>query len=339
VDNSAQDRLKLTAAASVILAWLGCGGDSDAAPPAPLEPARDASALIVLPDTQFYACAYPDIFEAQTRWIARVRTERHIAMVLHTGDIVDSDIDLQWQVAHQSLSLLSGIVPYLVTTGNHDLTPPQRTSHIGQYIQTASLDAFDLETAAYEPSRVDNSYAVVPIGGREWLVVGLEFGPRDRVVEWASDVLEAHAELPAIVFTHAYLYSDGQRYDRLRMPPQPYHPDGYGQTPDEGINDGEDLWQKLIAPHENVRLVLSGHVIPIGTAHASVQRPSGSVVHQVLANYQLCDACPCAQVEGGGGYLRLLEFSSDAIHVQTYSPHYQRWLMDPENDFVLTPAL
>lgn len=316
----------------MLLALCGCAAEEDTPHGAPVDAAADT--LIVLPDTQFYSCGYPEIFEQQTRWVSEVRAERHIAMVLHTGDIVDSDIDPQWRVASASMHTLSGKVPYLITTGNHDLSPGRR-SLIPQYFAAQGLDSFELEAGSYEPGRVDNAYAVVAIAGRDWLLLGLEFGPRDAVVAWADGVLRAHSELPAILFTHAYLYSDGRRYDRASSPPQPYHPDGYQLTPEQGVNDGEDLFQKLIGPHENVRLVLSGHVIPDGTARASVMRASGSVVHQVLANYQLCAACPCAEVEGGGGYLRILAFSSAGIHVQTYSPHYDRWLVDDDNDFRL----
>src|SRR6185436_12195628 len=111
----------------------------------------------------------------------------------------------------------------------------------------------------------------------------------------------------------------------------------YRVTPDQGINDGEDLWRKLIEPNENVRMVLSGHTIPDGTAHSVATRASGTIVQQVLANFQHCDLCPCTEVEGGGGYLRLMRFDRDAARVQvsTYSPYLDESLRDGENEFVL----
>lgn len=298
------------------------------------EPAAAARALVVLPDTQFYACAYREIFEQQTQWVAAQQAALEIGAVLHTGDIVDSDIAAQWQIAADSFKLLMPDVPFLVTTGNHDLSPGRHTL-FPRYFGSAELARFPNGADCFEPGAVDNSYAVVRLADRDWLLIGLEFGPRDQPVAWAAQVLEQHRDLPAILFTHAYLYSDGTRYDRARMPHQPYHPDDYAQTPEQGINDGEDLWQKLVLPHENVRLVLSGHVIPDGLARSTASRPSGSLVHQVLANYQHCDLCPCAEVEGGGGYLRLLQFEPNAIRVSTYSPHYDRWLRDADNEFEL----
>lgn len=316
------------AVALTLVALLGCASDP---PPGSDDDPVVRDRVIVLPDTQFYACAYPNIFQQQARWIVEHQRDQAIALVVHTGDIVDQDVSAQWQVAAGSLHMLDGVVPYLVTCGNHDLSAA-RTSQIGSYFDPAAAGA-----EVRDSGRFDNAYRVVEIAGTPWLVLGLEFGPRDAVVEWASDILQMHADLPAIVFTHAYLYSDGQRYDRNRTPPQPYHPDGYGFTPEQGINDGEDLWRKLIEPHENVRLVLSGHVIPDGTARSVATRASGTRVHQLLANYQRCDLCPCTEVEGGGGYLRILRFTPDArtLEVTTYSPHLEMSLHDEENEFTL----
>jgi hypothetical protein len=83
--------------------------------------------------------------------------------------------------------------------------------------------------------------------------------------------------------------------------------------------------------------VLSGHVIPDGTARSVATRASGSRVHQLLANYQRCELCPCSEVEGGGGYLRMLEFDAAAerIAVTTYSPHHDDSLDDDDNTFTL----
>ena len=290
----------------------------------------------MLPDTQFYACAYPDIFERQAQWILEQRAARGIALVLHTGDIVDQNVPAQWDVAATSLHRLDGVVPYLLTSGNHDIIGA-RDSLLDTYFTPDDGAAGASAPSPREPGHFDNVFTTVELAGRRWLFIGLEFAPRTAVVAWASEVLAEHAQLPAVLFTHAYLYSDGTRYDRAVQPQQAFHPDIYGFTPEQGVSDGEDLWRALIEPHENVRLVLSGHVIPDGTARSVATRPSGSRVHQLLANYQRCEFCPCSEVEGGGGYLRLLEFDAGAerIAVTTYSPHRDDALDDDENAFTL----
>ena len=102
------------------------GGASDA----PLADAATASpggplpgvpyTIVALPDTQYYASDYPDIFDAQARWIAGEAALGNVAVAIHEGDIVDANNDLQWARARRSLQLLEGIVPVVLSAGNHD---------------------------------------------------------------------------------------------------------------------------------------------------------------------------------------------------------------------------
>ena len=59
-------------------------------------------------------------------------------------------------------------------------------------------------------------------------------------------------------------------------------------------------------------------------------RPDGTTVVQVLANYQMLP-------QGGGGYLRVMEFSPTDrwVHVQTYSPFVGSYKTDSDNDFFI----
>ncbi len=315
-----------------------CTGELSAAS----DPLAQADAFVVLPDTQFYACAYPDIFLSQTRWLVEQRAAQNIGLVLHTGDIVDQNIATQWQVAATALHALDGVVPYLLTPGNHDIDLA-RSTMLDRYFALSDLaSAGGAEICARNGGSLNNTYAIARLRGEPWLFVGLEFAPRDASVEWASELIRAHPDKPVVLFTHAYLYSDGRRYDRSIIPTQLFHPDTYGLPVAEGINDGQDIWERLVEPNENVRLVLSGHVIPDGVGRdgvgrASSLRASGSVVHEVLANFQTCDRCPCAEVQGGGGFLRMFRLDqAGQLQVTTYSPHQQRFLTDPENEFVLS---
>ena len=71
--------------------------------------------LVALPDTQYYSAAHPEIFDAQTRWIAAHEADHHIAAVVHEGDIVDADEPWQWARAFESLHRLDDVVPYLLS--------------------------------------------------------------------------------------------------------------------------------------------------------------------------------------------------------------------------------
>ena len=53
-------------------------------------------------------------------------------------------------------------------------------------------------------------------------------------------------------------------------------------------------------------------------------------MHQMLSDYQV-------RVDGGEGYLRLLELLPDGrtLQVKTYSPWLERYLTGPEHQFTL----
>ena len=166
-------------------------------------------------------------------------------------------------------------------------------------------------------------------------MISLEFGPRDAAVAWADGVLKAHPDVPAMVVTHAYLYWDGTRYDHVAHPTdQAFGPYSYATNPAPGsVNDGEEMWKKVIRENENVEFVVSGHVFNSSgeaAARLTSTHPSGRVVHQIVANYQ-------ETAYGGGGYLRLMEFHPDAgeIRVSTYSPYLNSWKRDDANQFTL----
>lgn len=309
---------------------------SDAGPPA-----IDGNffTVITLPDTQYYSSTYPEIFESQMHWIIDHRTEQRISFVLHEGDIVDSDVSPQWENASRSLHKLDGIVPYVVTQGNHDYFIlggiDDRSTMINQYFSEATAAQSPGFIGAFEPGHIENTAQFLMMGDQAWLVLSVEFGPRDTVVTWADGVLKAHPDVPAMVVTHAYLYWDGTRYDHVTYPDQYYSPYLYSVAPAPGaVNDGEDMWKKMIRDNENVQFVISGHVFNNNTGDAAASltssHPSGRKVHQIVANYQQTAA-------GGGGYLRLLQFRPEQgeVRVSTYSPYLNRWKRDAANEFAL----
>lgn len=313
-------------------AWRAARGAEAGATPSELP------TLVVLPDTQYYASAFPDVFAAQTRWIAGPAAPRNIAAVLQLGDIVDNANDeAQWQVASSSLRVLDGRVPYLIVPGNHD-TDAHRAGLIDHYFAPATMPWI---SGTMNANQIENSYALVDIGPKPWLIVGLEFAPRNAVLDWADAILKTYPSRPAIIVTHAYLYEDGSRYgmgapgaDDPEPNGQRFAPQAFGYTREQGINDGEQIWEKLVVPNPNVRLVLCGH--DNGVARLSTFRPDGSLVHQLLSDYQWLEQ-GTPKYAGGSGYLRLLEldYHGKKIRVQTYSPYLNQYMTDDANEFTL----
>jgi hypothetical protein len=231
------------------------------------------------------------------------------------GDLVQTDDDSDWTVAEPAMRVLDNLIPYIIVPGNHDYYPDDisRATKIDNYFAPESMPWIN---GVMEAGKIENNFTLLDIGPQKWLVLGLEFGPRDAVMVWADAVLKAYAAYPAIILTHAYLYDETHRYDITAGSYQSFYPQFYGLTPDAGINDGEMMWQKLVLPNSNVRLVFCGH--ETGGALLTSVRPDGSTVYQMLSDYQWLGGD-----DFGFGYLRIVRFDygNRTIQVQTYSPY------------------
>ena len=95
--------------------------DKPAPTPAPVPDYPGDFTLVLLPDTQKYSEAYPEIFEAQTRWVVENRDAERIAYVLHEGDITDNNIRPEWRAAKAAIELMDGQLYYTLAVGNHDM--------------------------------------------------------------------------------------------------------------------------------------------------------------------------------------------------------------------------
>ena len=191
-------------------------------------------------------------------------------------------------------------------------------------------------TGTMANGQMENNYALATLGKRTWLVVALEFGPRDAVVTWADGILKTYPSTPSILLTHAYLYGDGTRYDWVSKTDQAFNPVAYGYTPSEGINDGEALWKKLVEPNLNVKMVFCGHDPRDTGARQISARADGSRVHEMLSDYQWLHSGQPDYL-GGSGYLRVIEMDEGKheLRTRTYSPKLNMSLDTGDDQFTL----
>ena len=290
--------------------------------------------LVVLPDTQFYSESYPQLFADQTRWIAANKDRYDVRYVLHVGDLVNGDVPAQWTNAAAAMALLDGAVPYALVPGNHDYAElyPARTTRINNYFPPSRFQSWPTFGGVKDAGRIENNYHLFSAGGTDWLILALEFGPRNATVAWANSVLAQHPNRRAILMTHAYLYDDDTRHDwTAKGAGQSWNPHTYPiQWDPDGTNDGQELWDKLVRLHGNVALVLNGHMSNDGLGRLSSTNDFGRIVVQTCVNYQMRDL-------GGEGYLRIMEFRPDGktVQVKTYSPYNGTYLTDPQNQFMV----
>src|SRR5207248_3639337 len=60
----------------------------------------------------------------------------------------------------------------------------------------------------------ENFYGIVTLGGQQFVIVLLEFVPRQSALDWAASVLNANLDKPAIIVTHGYMYGDNTRLSK-----------------------------------------------------------------------------------------------------------------------------
>jgi 3',5'-cyclic AMP phosphodiesterase CpdA len=286
--------------------------------------------LAVLPDTQMYSLRYPGLFYAQTAWIARNRDRLHIKYVMQLGDVVNNNTPREWRNARDAMSLLDGIVPFAIAPGNHDYGPngdaSTRDTLFNEYFPHDEVARWPTFGGAMVAGRLDNTYHLFEAGGVKWIIIALEWAPRDETIAWANKIMDRHVDRIGILITHAYMNNNDRRYDHTDTAhAQDYNPHHYS-TPGSK-NDGEELWNKLVRRHDFL-LVLNGHVLGDGTGYLASINDLGRLCHQMLANYQMREL-------GGEAYMRLLEFQPDGrtIQVKTYSPLYDDYLLAPDQQF------
>lgn len=180
--------------------------------------------LIALPDTQYYAASYPQILNSQMQWIIANASALNIQLVLGLGDIVNNGGDTtQWGNADTAYKQLdAGQIPYFAALGNHDYdanNPGGRTSatkNFNFYFGPSRYTASNYWRTPYWQGSFpsgsnENFYGVVNINGQDFLILALEFYPRDISLSWASQVIQNNLDKQVIIITHSYEYFDNTR--------------------------------------------------------------------------------------------------------------------------------
>lgn len=287
--------------------------------------------VIVLPDTQYYPASYPQIFNSQTQWIAANRDALNIQLVIGVGDIVDGPMQTaQWQSADAAVRYIDGVVPYVLAIGNHDydnVNPGARqATNFNQWFGPARYAAYPWYGGNFPDGSNENFYANVNLGGVDYLILALEYIPRQPALDWADGILKANPNKPVILVTHSYMYKDNTTIDQCDTGDNTY------SSKTNGL-DGRTLWRNFVSQYPNITTVLSGHILGVG--QRSDLAVNGNLVNQMLVDYQ-------GWANGGNGYLRIMIFQPllNQVQVQSYSPYLGQYLTDSANQFVwsLSPS-
>ena len=281
------------------------------------KPDREESfTVVLLPDTQFYSQKFPDNYIAQTLWIRQQREKDNIKFAIHLGDIVQNPTNQpEWENAHRAMEVLDGVVPYSMVPGNHDMVVTGRDSSLyNKYFSPARYRDRKWYGGHMGESN-DNNYCFFEAAGLKFMVISLEFAPRDETLAWAAEVAKKHPDHRVIVATHCYMRPNGRDTGCARQ----YKLEG---------NSGEQMWQKLIRKQPNIFLVVSGHVLGVGLQKST--NDAGGKVIEMLTDYQ-------GLPNGGDGWLRTLRFvpAENKIYVRAYSPVLKKINEDRQHTYTL----
>lgn len=271
----------------------------------------------VLPDTQYYAESYPDIYYNQTQFIAN--NNDSFQYVIHEGDLVNNPTSSEYDVADQAFQDLENAnVPYSMVVGNHDgSTDNHDFPEFKNYfpLSRRSSDASYSNSITYSDK--------FEVQGDKFMVVNLGLCPTDNMLSWANQTVENNPEYNTIVNVHINVIPDYDGGGRsTRSNPLPSSCPNYGMTG----NTGQEQWDKFVKYHENIFAVTSGHyqrpteVGGDGASRVVEEGVNGNTVYSMLADYQF-------QNNGGNGWMRFWNFdqSKDIIQVKTYSPYLDQY--------------
>nr|BFF21018.1 hypothetical protein GCM10025730_45390 [Promicromonospora thailandica] len=208
------------------------------------------------------------------------------------GDVTEHGTEAEMDAARRAFES-AGRLPYSVLAGNHDVSGDDQRGDT-PYLRTFGPRRFArMETYGGSSPDGYNSYHVVRGGGREWLVLALDWRLSDAGVAWAQRVLDTHP-LPTILTTHDLVWAED---------------DGNAHLSD----NGQRLWDRLIRGNDQVFLALGGHYWPSG--RTTLTNDAGRPVHLHVTNYQ-------DRYYGGAGMLRYYRFdlARHVIDVETFSP-------------------
>lgn len=220
---------------------------------------------------------YPDIQDTvdhqkgkiykQNQWVADHAEEMNLQAVLTLGDLTNASFQ-HWNITDDAFNIFDEAdVPYVLLLGNHDYDNQQLTSISGR--DTNNFNEFfpyedfkDKEwfVEAKTEGKLDNVCYKFETKEVNYLVFTLDFGPSDATMAWASSILDRpeYADYRAIILSHNILGRNGYFTDEHNGPTT------YGfaknLAPDE-VNNGQDIYDKLISKHDNVFLAAGGHVV------------------------------------------------------------------------------
>ncbi len=274
------------------------------------EPTDYSHSIAVIGDTQIVTESYPSNLAKIYDWILENRESRKISCVIGLGDITNHSTDAEWKTAKESIFKLQGRLPYILCRGNHDTN--------AAFTGTFGGTAYEKQLAGTY-NVLGNAYQLLSAGGNDYLIITLDYGPTDSALVWAAKLIGKYPDRKVIVATHGYLTYDERHLD---------YDDKYTPNRDKTgtRNNGEEIWEKFVSAHEQIFLVLCGHISSNRVVTVQRTGKNGNLITEIMSDGQGVDSA----TTNGAGLITMLYFSEDGsrIDVRYYSAIRSRYYMN-----------
>ncbi|WP_114907415.1 lamin tail domain-containing protein [Ornithinimicrobium murale] len=306
-------------------------------------------------DTQFVAEGFRDVYRQMATWVVANADARKIGYNSHTGDIIENWMNgnhaserahREYQAAQDIMTLINEAdVPNGILPGNHDNMWGHDNDRYNEYFPVEMYEDKPWYGEAWAEGDNSAHTDFFSAAGLDFMVVSLPYRPTLEQMDWASEQAAAHPDHNVVLATHSYLHTSGVR-DNSDLRYQ---------------GNADDMWERVVAPNDNVFLVFGGHyhgtstyiADPVTGERSPVKQVAGGAtavenvgangrtVVEMLADYQgyrstLLDDPTVVRsdlLDRDTGFQRLLQLDIDAslMAVNAYSPtldSFEAWRYD-----------
>jgi len=202
-----------TAAPAGAVPAAGTTATTAAAGPAPGRVDLDSPpfTVVVMPDTQYLfddQAVHPAPLAASLAWVLKTRAEHNTVFMAHLGDLTQNARVNEMSAVSTTFSAFEGRgVPYSVLAGNHDVSGDDQrgpTPYLAEFgpARFAGTPGYSASPDGYDSAHVFRA------GGREWLLLALDWRTSDPGLAWAAATIARHPQIPVILTIHELVGTD-----------------------------------------------------------------------------------------------------------------------------------
>lgn len=296
---------------------------------------------------------YPenDTFVKVYDYIINNAQSKKIAHVFGLGDITERASVWEWVqkgcpyapdeefsiAVEQFLRMKEAGLDFSLVRGNHESWDTYN-KYVGTGTAAAELNYAGMvdEVYVHPNGTVDytNTVHYFSAGELDYMVITLDYGASDSVLKWAGERIEANPYKNVIITTHAYMHKDGTTIDTYDSV-APSRDSDHVVYDKSNINNGDDMWNKLISKYPNIVLAMSGHEPTDDIVMSQWEGEHGNIVTNILIDPQGMDKY--YYKDGCSGAVAMFYFSNGGKTVDVrYWSTARNCYIKTQNQFTFT---